>query len=120
MIVMVPARVNYRNNEAGLIATEILPIDEAEKALTTAVHIRINTIGIDDIVLRQLAESLGERPGKCDVYLHCQTPEHGEITVHATSACRVAPSPDLRAMVEQILGEDTMWYTGGNGLPQHD
>ncbi|MBI5094728.1 MAG: DNA polymerase III subunit alpha [Candidatus Hydrogenedentes bacterium] len=120
MIVMISARVNFRNNEAGLIASEIIPIEEAEKTLTKAVHIRINTVGTDEIVLQRLAESLGERPGKCDVYLHCQTPEHGEVTVHATDACRVTPSPDLRATVEQLLGEDTMWYSGGNGLPLHD
>ncbi|HEO72608.1 MAG TPA: DNA polymerase III subunit alpha, partial [Candidatus Hydrogenedentes bacterium] len=115
-IVMIPARVNFRNDEAGLLADDIIPIEEAESRLTRAVHIRFNTIGLDDTLLEHLMDVLSAKPGPCDVYLHCITPNQDEVTVHATSACRVAPSPGLRANIEDILGEDTVWYSGGNGV----
>jgi len=120
MIVMAPSRVSFRNDQAGLVASDLIPIEEAEELLTKAVHIRLQTLGLDAALLEQLARIIGERPGKCDVFLHCVTPEHADITVHATSACRVAPSPELRERVESLLGEDAVWYSGGDGSRAHE
>ena len=75
--------------------------------------------GLDSDLLRRLAETLGAHPGRCDVYLHCLTAEQMEVTVHATSACRVAPSAEVRAEVEELLGEGSLWFSAGNGLPSH-
>lgn len=120
MAVMLVATINFRNDEAGLIAQDILPIDDAESKLTRAVHIRLATVGLDDVLLERLAEILGARPGKCDVYLHCVTPEHDDVTIHATDACKVAASAELSQQVEELLGEESLWFSGGNGLPRHD
>lgn len=120
MAVMVCARISFRNDEPGLIASDIISIDEAADRLTRAVHIRLTTVGLDETLIERLAEILGARPGKCDVYLHCVTPDHDDVTVHATSACKVAPSQELCAEVEGLLGEDTLWFSGANGLPRHE
>jgi DNA polymerase-3 subunit alpha len=119
MVLLIEARVSSRNSRKGLIATRILPIEEAENELTRAIHVRVNTVGIDEPELNQLATILGAEPGPCDVYLHCVAPSQKEVTVHATDACRVRPSLKLRKNVETLLGEDTIWYTGGNALPRH-
>lgn len=119
MIVLIPARVNYRDGRPGLVATDVLAIDDAEDKLTKAVHIALKCDGLEPGAVDRLAEILGARPGRCDVYLHCWTPEQGEVTVHATSACRVEQSDSLRREVEAVAGEDSMWYSGGNGLPRH-
>ena len=120
MIVMVPSRMGFRNGEPSLVANEVFPIEQAEQHLTRAVHVRLNTVGLDEELLDRLAHIFGEKPGKCDVYLHCLTPDRADVTVHATSACRVAPSTELRDAIESILGDESMWYSGGNGLPRHD
>jgi len=114
-----PAKVSYRNNVPGLIAQDILPIEEAEQHLTKALHIRIPAARLENGLAERLAEVLGERRGSCDVYLHCRTPGQEEIIVHATSACRVAPSIALRYVIETLLGEGSVYYSGGMGLPTH-
>lgn len=119
MIVMVKGKVNFRNDEPSLLAEEIIPIDETEKRFTEAVHIRLNTVGLDEALLTRLAEVLDAQPGHCDVYLHCITPNHDEITVHATPSCIVSPSERLQQEVEAILGEGCLWYAGANGYPRH-
>ena len=119
MILMLRARVSYRNQAPSLVATEIIPIEDAEKDLTTAVHIRVLTAGLDDVLLERLAELLGARPGRCDVYLHCVNTYRDEVTIHATGACRVAASRVLRAEVEDLLGEGSVWFSAGMGLPSH-
>lgn len=115
MVVMLPARVNFRNGTAGLIAADVLPIEEAEKTLTRSVHIRLQTIGLDAPLMDRVAEMLGARPGRCNVYLHCMTADNLEVTIRATDSCMVAASSALREEVETLLGEGTVWFAGQNG-----
>jgi DNA polymerase-3 subunit alpha len=118
--IVVRAHVNFRNGEAGLIADDIMSMDDAAEKLTRAVHIRMSNDGEKkDDVINELAHLLGENPGACDVYLHCNTPENDEVTVHATSSCMVAPSAQLKGKIEALLGTECMWYSAGNGLPRH-
>ena len=114
MVIVIPARVSFRNNTPGLVASDVIAIDDVEKTLTKAVHVRLQTIGLDDILIDQLAHLFGETPGKCDVYIHCMTPEHTDVTVQATHVCRVAATESLREQVEALLGRDTLWFAGHN------
>lgn len=118
-VLIVPSHINYRNNEPGLIADDVVPIEQAEAKLTKAVHIRMSTLGLENELISQLAALLGAYPGPCDVYLHCTTPDHREITVHATNACMVKPSPKLVTQVEELIGDDCLWFSAGTELPQH-
>ena len=118
--VIVRSHINFRNGEAGLIADDIMAIEEAAEKLTRAIHIRMNGGNEKkDEVISELAHLLGENPGACDVYLHCDTPDNHEVTVHATSSCMVAPSAQLKGKIEALLGTECMWYSAGNGLPRH-
>jgi DNA polymerase-3 subunit alpha len=118
-IVILPAHINLRNGEPGLIADDVIPIEEAQARLTKAVHIRMNTIGLDEARVDELAQVLGKHSGPCDVYLHCAMPDAREVTVHATAACMVSPTGELVRQIEQLFGEDALWFSGENGLPKH-
>jgi DNA polymerase-3 subunit alpha len=117
-IVLIQAKVNYRNGEPGFVANGVFPIEEAEAHLTRAVHIRIAPAAEPGLIDR-LSMLLGKLRGACDVYFHCDVPERGEVIVHATSACRVAANPGLRRAVEETLGPGSVWFSGGMGLPSH-
>jgi len=114
-VVMTPARVTFRNNAPGLVAADVFPIEEAEGQLTRAVHIRLQTLGLEESLVEQLARVLGAWPGRCGVYLHCITPENTDVTIRATKACLVTASPALRDEVEALLGEGAIWFSGDNG-----
>jgi len=116
MAVMVDARVNVRNQQPGLIASDIFPLDEAEKTLSQEAHIRLNTVGLEESTVQRLAEILGSFPGKCDVYLHCITAERDEVVVKATNVCRVAPQPEMKKEVENLLGDNCLWFSANNRL----
>ncbi len=119
-IVMIQARISYRNSEAGLLAAQIFPIEDAERHLTRAVHIRVFTDDINDKQLHTLAEKLSARPGVCDLYIHCLSKDSpDEVIVHATEACRIMYHPKVRDTVDEILGEHTLWFSAGMGLPSH-
>ncbi|NIA14200.1 MAG: DNA polymerase III subunit alpha [Nitrospiraceae bacterium] len=116
MVVLVPSRVNYRNGEAGLVAIDIVPIEEAESRLTKCIHIALKTVGLDEPLVERLAQTLANTPGRCSVYLHCITPEHTEVVVEATEVCLVAATPALREEVESLLGEGSIWFSGKSGV----
>jgi DNA polymerase III subunit alpha len=119
-IVMVSAKVTVRNGEPGLLAAEVVPIEDTEARLTRAVHVRLDGVGPDDAVLEKLALALGQRQGSCDVYLHCLAHGSDEVTVHASSACCVAATEKLREEVGLLVGEGNLWFSGGNGNPTHN
>ncbi len=118
-IVVCTVRVNKRDDKTSLIAENIAPIDETEQTLTRAVHIRLKPQHQRPETAHKLALLLGNARGSCDVYLHCLRPEKGEVIVHATSACQVAPSPQLTEQVETLLGQDTVFLSAGMNFPSH-
>ncbi len=118
-IVACVVRANKRDDKTSLIVENILPIDETEQFLTSAVHIRLKPQHQTPETVHDLALLLGSAPGKCDVYLHCMRPDNGEVIVHATSACQVAPSPQLTEGVEALLGPEALFQSSGMGLPSH-
>jgi DNA polymerase-3 subunit alpha len=131
MIVLVKVKASYRrskNDDGGggdqggrvdLLANDILPIEEAEKHFARAVHIRVPAGQSDRDTLDKVAGILGDAPGECDVFLHCDSPGVGEVTVHATSACRVTITRALKFAVEDLLGEESIWFSAGKNLPTH-
>lgn len=119
MIVMMPSKVGYRNDEPGLLANDVFALEDSEKHLSRAVHVRIPQEHMVPEQLDRLAELLGNSRGNCDVYLHCRTAEGRDVTIHPHEACLVpATRPFLRA-VEAIVGHDNAWLSGGMGLPTH-
>ena len=116
MVVMIPARVSFRNNTPGLIAADVMAIEDTEKSLTRAVHIRLQTMGLDETLVQEIAQILGTTPGRCDVFIHCMTPDNNDIVIQATPICRVAPTPALKEKIENILGKETVWFAGAHPL----
>jgi len=119
MILIAKARVSVRKGEPGLVAEDVYPIEEAERHFARAVHVRLSQANTTREVLEKLAEILGQSKGFCDVYLHCNGDGNPESIVHASSACMTKPGRNLRYAVEDLLGEDSIWFDNGEGLPTH-
>jgi DNA polymerase-3 subunit alpha len=119
MPVLFVANVNVRRETAGLVAEKLVPIEEAERHFARAAHIRIRPHDATRERLERVALTLGNMHGDCDVYLHCVQPDGGEVIVHAADACRVKPGRALRYAIEEVLGEDSVWFSLGESLPSH-
>jgi len=117
---MIAAHVNYRNNEAGLVADTFFPIENAERRLTRAVHIRLPEKGFLPEQVEELANIMGDATGNCNLFLHYGDKGAKEVTIHATSACMVNPSPQLKNSVENLFGEGSYWCTAGFGHSSHN
>jgi DNA polymerase III subunit alpha len=117
--VLVATHVNYRNDEAGLIADDLIPVEDAERKLTRALHVALDVEQMSNGAVDKLAQLLGNHPGTCDVYLHCDWSDGRKAVVHATSSCKVRATPTLRDQAAKIVGESRVWFSAGRGLPSH-
>ncbi len=119
-VLMFRCEVRMRNNEPGLIADDLMPLEDAEEHLTRAVHICLRLEEVSEDTVRKVAEIIDDHPGTCDVYVHCHTGARAEVLVHATSACTVKTSPWLRRAIEDMLGPGSVFFSAGMDLPSHN
>ncbi len=116
LVVFFAGRLNVRNGERGVIATNVVKVEDAEKVFTRALHLRLDTASLSEDTVVRLAETLGAREGTCDVYLHCMLGNDAEVMVLATDICRVMPSAELKHEVEELIGEGNVWCAASSGL----
>jgi DNA polymerase-3 subunit alpha len=115
MAVMVMGRTAANEGEPRIVANEIFSLDEAPQRLTGAVHIKLVTAGLEEPLLKQLASLVSSHSGQCDLYLHLVTPREGEVTVRAGTQSKVNPSEALVQAAEELLGEETIWFSARQG-----
>jgi DNA polymerase-3 subunit alpha len=116
---MLKIHVNYRNNEAGYVADEMMPIEKAESKFSRAMHIQLENGTREKEMVDKLAKLLGDHRGNCNVFLHCGWEDGREVIVHATMSCLVEGTPRLRKRVEELIGENRVWLSAGHNLPTH-
>jgi len=72
-----------------------------------ALHVRVDTARCGEEGLRRLKALLGGRPGEMPVCLHLLA--SGREVVMSARELRVAPSTELQADIERLLGEGSVW-----------
>jgi len=117
MPVMVMGRTAANEGEPRIVANEIFSLDEAPQRLTGAVHVKLVTAGLEEPLLKKLASLISSHSGQCDLYLHLVTPREGEVTVKAGARRKVEPSDELVQAAEELLGEETIWFSARQGEP---
>ena len=117
--VIVVGRLSSNNGGTRIVANEIFHIDEAQKRLVRAVHVKLVTAGLEEPRLRELASVLSAHSGQCDLYFHLVSQRHGEVTIKAGARSRVEPSPALVEATQELLGEESIWFTAAN-QPRED
>ncbi len=122
-VVLVRGKVDKRGeDEVNFIVDEMIPIAEADTKFTTGIHIMYDQDKHKPELINKIREVLRGYPGPRDVLFAIRL-ETGE-TVHVKSSKqRVVISPELRARLNDLLGEDShkllmtkpKMKSGGNG-----
>jgi DNA polymerase-3 subunit alpha len=122
-VVLVRGKVDKRGeDEVNFIVDEMIPIAEADTKFTTGIHIMYDQEKHKPELINKIREVLRGYPGPRDVLFAIRL-ETGE-TVHVKSSKqRVVISPELRARLDDLLGEDShkllmtkpKMKSGGNG-----
>ncbi len=106
-LIYVKGRIDL-SEEPKVVAREVIPLSEVKERLSSALHIRLITTGLEEDALIRLKRMLISHPGDCLTYLHLQLATREEVVVLSTF--RVQPKEELVKEVEELLGEGCISY----------
>ena len=109
-IVFVQGRVTLRNEQPRVIASEIVPLEDARARYTNAITIRLWTPGLDEAILKSLKSILALHPGKVPVYLSLTGQDKRSVTIQASPDFYVRATDNLALDIEKLLGEGVVKF----------
>jgi DNA polymerase-3 subunit alpha len=119
-VVLVSARAEIQDDgRAKLLASEVLPLEQAKLADARYVTIRVPVLGWEREKGERLRDILGAHRGDCPVTLELVRPGSWAVAVAPSARYRVRPDPGLREEVEALLGPGSLVLARTNG-PRRD
>jgi len=104
-IVIVKGRVDHKEGETKLIASEVSAFESVP--LRREVRLRIDARAARAGVIRELAAVIRDFPGESPVYVDCLTSAGSQLLALGPKY-RVQPVPDFYAEVRALLGESAL------------
>ncbi len=116
-VVLVKARAEVQDDgRAKLLASEVLPLEQAKLADARYVTIRVPVMAWERAKGERLRDILGAHRGDCPVTLELVRPGSWAVAVAPSARYRVRPDSGLREEVEALLGPGSLVLARTNGL----
>lgn len=106
--VFVKGKINLRDDVPKILADEIILLDDVKKRWTKLIHVDLNTIGLDAVLLAQIKKALQLAKGMVPVYLSFKDAHGKMVTLHAGEDLKVQPKDELFEALEEIVGESNV------------
>ncbi len=104
-VVLVKGRAENRDEDRPkLLASDVMPLEQAKLAEARSVTIRVPALGWDRSKGERLRDILGAHRGDCPVTLEIVRPGVYAVALAPSAAYRVRPGSVLRDEVEELLG----------------
>jgi len=104
--------VDRRREEPSLRVSEIVPIEEADERLSTALLLRVRCHPSNESLLEKVREVLREHPGDRPVYIEMLTSNALRVTIRCNGRSGVTPSPACISALTDLLGPDGVVLLG--------
>jgi DNA polymerase-3 subunit alpha len=108
--IFVKGRVDAGEENVKIIASEILPFEEAVRKLTTTVHLRIRSEGLNREDLVAIKEIFEDCRGNCPAYLHLLLPEKREAVIVLGNEWKLTTSDQLIRRMRDLLGYEAVSF----------
>jgi DNA polymerase-3 subunit alpha len=116
-VVLVKGRIEVLDEgKARLLASEVLPLEQAKMVDARRVTIRVPAAGWDRARGERLREILDAHRGECPVTLELVRPGGYTVALAAGASYRVRPDPVLKGEIESLLGSGTLLLARTNGV----
>jgi DNA polymerase-3 subunit alpha len=116
--ILVVGEVNTGDDKPKIFPQEILPLEDAPRAYTKQVHLRLHTAHLSPQSLEAIRELVASHAGKCPLFL-CFVQPGGELVfIEAHERFGVTPSQALQQAVDEMFGEDTYYAKVDTALPE--
>ena len=117
VVVLVKGRAEAMDEgKSRLLATEVMPLEQARMAEARFVTIRVPLVSWDRAKGERLRDILGSHRGECPVTLEMVRPGGESVAVAPSAYFRVRADQDLRAEVEGLLGPGSVVLARTSGV----
>jgi len=107
---LVEARVDASGEGViKLVASEIIPLEEALKQEATAVHIKELEEKFNRKLAARIKEIIMQNPGKCQIIIHLVCPQEWEGIISLGDAFRVNPDEKVIQQLRETLESGSVW-----------
>ncbi len=110
-VVFVEGEVQKRENDAKILAGNLIPIDQAEETWTADVHLSLDVNRANREILGQLKAILVKHAGSCRGYLHLTDPLKTDTVIALPDDLRIAAGSMLNRDIHDLLGFDAIQTT---------
>ena len=94
-----------------MLVDEVKTLRDARRKAVSAVHIKIDTLGLENATLTKIKNVLEENRGDCPVFFHIETAPKCEKIIRAHSTYNIKPSDKLTDDIMRIAGHDSIRYS---------
>ncbi len=95
----------------SIIINEVRSLRDIRRDSISAVHIRLDLLGMDEGSLSAIKSIIEKNSGDCPVLFHVKAPASAEKTVRAHSTYNVTPTDALIRELSRIVGPDAIRYS---------
>jgi DNA polymerase-3 subunit alpha len=104
--------VDRRREEPSLRVSDIIPIEEADERLATALLLRVRCATANEDLLQKICEVLAEHKGDRPVYVEMITPSALRVTIRCNGRTGITPTPACVSALADLLGTDSVIILG--------
>jgi DNA polymerase-3 subunit alpha len=108
--IFIKGRVDAGEENVKIIASEVLPFDQAVGKLTTSVHLRLRSEGLRREDLEAVREILQGCRGNCPAVLHLILPGQKEAVIDLGDEWRLNSNDQLVSRVRDLLGYEAVSF----------
>jgi len=108
--VFIKGRVDAGEESVKIIASEILPFEQAVGKLTTSIHLQVRSsrLGREDFLA--MKEIFEDSRGNCPVYLHLVLPEKQEAVIALGEEWKLNSGEQLIRRMKDLLGYEAVSF----------
>ncbi|MEY4918280.1 MAG: polymerase subunit alpha, partial [Verrucomicrobiota bacterium] len=116
--ILVIGEVSTGEDRPKIFPQDIMPLEDAAKKYTKAVHLRLNTAHLQPEDMARVQQLTAAHTGKCPLTLCFMRPEGTMIFLQTHECFGVTPSIDLEHAVNKMFGEKTYYARVDASLPE--
>ncbi len=108
--VFVKGRVDAGEEGVKIIASEVLPFEQAVGKLTTSIHLRLRSDGLRREDLEAVRDILRDCRGNCPAYLHLVLPGQKEAVIDLGEEWKLNSTDQLVSRMRDLFGYDAVSF----------
>lgn len=114
--ILVKGYIDSSSETNKIIARDIIPLTKAAESWTGNIHINLQTAGLEKDFLEKLKSILEAHSGKNQIFLHLISPNGKTVLMNTAGRLKVTPDDKLISEIEDLLGNDSIYFEVGSIL----